>query len=259
VNFVGIDLAWATRGNTGLCHLHDGKVIKSALVKTDDEIFAWVSPLTVGDCLVAIDAPIVVPNQTGRRWCETVVSTCFSRMEAGAHSSNRSMPAFKEGVRAERLAVRLGLNYDPILDPVVPTRRAIEVYPHPALVELFGLRTSLKYKAKSGRSIETRRVAFGRLANYLESLVSEKPAMDVTSAPRWELLRERATTSSSPAEMDRCEDEIDAFICAYIGFYYWTHGTSRCRIVGDLARGYIVTPAAPDQAKCLDNLGDTKT
>src|SRR5262249_17464780 len=34
--------------------------------------------------------------------------------------------------------------------------------------------------------------------------------------------------------------------------YYWTHGTSRCRIVGDVDSGYILTPVTPEQAACLD-------
>jgi predicted RNase H-like nuclease len=48
------------------------------------------------------------------------------------------------------------------------------------------------------------------------------------------------------------EDELDAFVCAYVAAYYWTHGTRRCRVVGDLESGYIVTPVSERQARCLD-------
>ena len=48
--------------------------------------------------------------------------------------------------------------------------------------------------------------------------------------------------------MDRCEDEIDAYICAYVALYYWTHGLAHCRVVGDLASGYIITPVTEQMA-----------
>jgi hypothetical protein len=52
----------------------------------------------------------------------------------------------------------------------------------------------------------------------------------------------------------RLEDEIDAYVCAYTALYYWTHGTSRCRIAGDTDSGYILTPVTQSQAACLDRL-----
>ena len=107
-----------------------------------------------------------------------------------------------------------------MLDPRPPTRRGLEVYPHPALVALCGLDTTLKYKAKRGRSVESRHGAFHRLINCLEAFATCEPAVDVTASPRWSMLCEIATTSKADATLDRCEDEIDAYVCAYIGFYY---------------------------------------
>ena len=136
--------------------------------------------------------------------------------------------------------------------PSQATRRGLEVYPHPALVALCGLDTTLKYKAKRGRSEESRHTAFHRLISCLEAFATCEPAVDVTASPRWSRLREIATASTAHATLDRCEDEIDAYVCAYIGLYYWTHGLERCRIVGSLAEGYIVTPVTKAQGKCLD-------
>lgn len=58
--------------------------------------------------------------------------------------------------------------------------------------------------------------------------------------------------ATSNGQLDLIEDELDAFMCAYIGFYYWTHGASRCRVVGDVDSGYIVTPVTPDIGAALD-------
>jgi predicted RNase H-like nuclease len=58
----------------------------------------------------------------------------------------------------------------------------------------------------------------------------------------------------SGAELDRLEDELDAYVCAYVAVYYWTHGSARCRVVGDAESGYIVTPVTEEIARCLDIL-----
>jgi predicted RNase H-like nuclease len=50
------------------------------------------------------------------------------------------------------------------------------------------------------------------------------------------------------------EDEIDAYVRAYTALYYWTHGTTRCRVAGDVTDGYILTPVTPELAACLDRV-----
>lgn len=78
----------------------------------------------------------------------------------------------------------------------------------------------------------------------------------MASSPRWSLLRDQVDTTSSNAVLDRCEDEIDAYVCAYVALYYWTHGVAKCRVVGDVASGYIVTPVTDALALALDRAVD---
>jgi hypothetical protein len=130
----------------------------------------------------------------------------------------------------------------------------IEVYPHPAIVSLFGLRFSLKYKAKRGRALSDRKAAFAELIKHLTTLDAGDPGLRVGTAPRWRLLCECVETAESDRQLDVLEDELDSFVCAYIGLYYWTHGTSRCRIVGDLVSGYIVTPVTHESGDRFDRL-----
>jgi predicted RNase H-like nuclease len=179
VNFIGVDLAWGPNGGTGLCIATNARVVESAYARTDDEILHRLRAVTEGPCLVAIDAPLIISNPTGRRACERAISRCFSRHHAGAHSSNLSMRAFADGSRGARLCESLGLDMNPAIGRNRETRTAIEVYPHPALVALFDLPVTLKYKAKRGRSIEQRRTAFRHLAALLESLTDATPALDV--------------------------------------------------------------------------------
>ena len=233
-----------------MCAVENSRVLDSARLHTDEDIIDWLKPHVTGPCVMAIDAPLIVRNPTGRRECERAISRCFGRHHAGAHSSNLGLSSFRGGVRAERVARALGLDVDPEFPPRMAVRRAIEVYPHPALVALFGLERIVTYKAKRGRGTDLRRAAFLSLIRYMESLRYGDPTLDVTTAPRWSALRSGIAEASSGAALDRVEDELDAFLCAYIAVYYWTHGTSR--IVGDVQSGYIVTPVTTELAQCLD-------
>jgi predicted RNase H-like nuclease len=232
--------------------VEQGVTVASGRVASDREILDWLQPYTDGDVVVAIDAPLVVLNLTGRRPCEREISRCFGAHHAAAHSSNLGLPAFRAGVRGGRIARELGLSIDPSFEPGSAVRRAIEVYPHPAIVALFALPLTLKYKAKSGRATAGRCAAFAQLLAHLEGLADASPPLDVTASPRWRDLRLAVAEPATGAALDRAEDEIDAYVCAYVAEYYWTHGLARCRVVGDLDSGYIVTPVTPAQGACLD-------
>lgn len=253
MRFVGIDLAWGSKNRTGLCALENGRVLDSATVTSDDEIVSWLEPHTTAGVLVAVDAPLIVRNPGGTaRPCDRLITTVFGRHHAGAHAANLGLATFVGGVRAERLALRLGLDTDPDLQSMTETRRMIEVYPHPALVALFGLPLTLKYKAKAGRTPLSRKEAFNRLLGHLTELQDATPAMDPTSAPRWRMLMNGLELAETNGALDAVEDELDAFVCAYIANYYWAHGTRKCRVVGDIDGGYIVTPVSSEQGARLD-------
>jgi predicted RNase H-like nuclease len=159
MRFIGVDLAWTSRGGTGLCAIEANSVRASGRVGSDDELLAWLRPMVDDDVVLAIDAPLIVRNLTGRRRAETLISRCFGAYHASAHSANLGLPSFREGVRGEQLAAALGLDTDPDFPAGVGVRRAIEVYPHTAIVALFGLATTLKYKAKPGRTLQSRAAA----------------------------------------------------------------------------------------------------
>src|SRR6478735_9235950 len=152
--FVGVDLAWGQRKPTGLAVLDDGgQLIHVSAADTDEEIVATLAPYVEGDCLVAIDAPLIVPNATGNRPAEADLNRDFARFDAGAHPANTGKPELVDP-RGARIAARLGLDLNPRSGR---SRRAIEVYPHPATVALFRLGRTLKYKNKTGRSLEAGR------------------------------------------------------------------------------------------------------
>lgn len=114
------------------------------------------------------------------------------------------------------------------------------------MVALFGLIHTIKYKARSGRATGARCAAFEQLLRHVEGLADAIPALEVTTST----CVRRSMNGASGTALDRAEDEIDACECAYVAHYYWTHSTARCRVVGDLDTGYIVTPVTPTLADC---------
>jgi predicted RNase H-like nuclease len=253
LRFLGIDLAWGEVRETGVCLVEDGLVMDSGIRGSQAEIVAWASSYTSSSCIVAIDAPLIVTNPSGQRPCETLLAKCFGQYGAGPHSSNLRIASFAKGIRGAQVASALQLGIDPMIGKQQPVRVAIEVFPHSALVALFSLTQSLKYKGKAGRSIVERQEAFGKLIECLESLINRDPPIKVASCRRWEVLQ-HTTSLTNASAMDRLEDELDAYVCAYVALYYWTHGLERCRVVGDLRDGYIVTPVNEQQARCIDRL-----
>jgi predicted RNase H-like nuclease/ppGpp synthetase/RelA/SpoT-type nucleotidyltranferase len=242
MHFVGIDLAWGERRPTGLAVVDaDGHLLHVSAVRTDDEIVAGLAPYVEGDCLVAIDAPIVVPNATGNRPAEAALNRDFARFDAGAHPSNTGKPEFREQPRAARVAARLGLDINPRSRR---PRRAIEVYPHPATVALFRLGRTLKYKDKAGRDLEQLRAQLVMLIGLVEGLAHADLPLHTNGLAAWQELRVAAETAARKSELRVVEDQVDAVVCAYIGLFA-ERRAELTTTYGDLATGYIVTPALP--------------
>ncbi|MGD9513560.1 bifunctional ribonuclease/(p)ppGpp synthase [Mycolicibacterium sp.] len=237
--FVGLDLAWGEKNQSGLAVIDaDGRLLQVGTAHDDDSIEAALAPFVADECLVAIDAPLIVKNPTGHRPAESQFNKDFQRFEAGARPAFTDRPEFKHP-RAARIAERLGLDTDPSSSS---PRRAIEVYPHPATVVLFDLEKTLKYK----RGVfEDRQRELLRLMTLIEGLDDATPRLRVNRSVAWVELRKRVEAATKPSHLDRDEDPVDAVLCAYVGLY-WYRRPEDVTIYGDAASGYIVTPSLPE-------------
>lgn len=243
---IGIDLAWGSRARTGLAILNqDGRLIASTSVRTDDEIAGFLDEISrQPGIVVAIDAPLIVPNETGQRPCERQVNENFQRFHAGAYPANRGMAAFNPLPRGARLAERFGWDIDPRTKPRPDNAVAIEVYPHPAMVSLFGLSRVLKYKRGRGRTVADRRSELGLVMTGIEKCCGSLLRLDESS--RWTLLRAQVDQATRPVHLNTVEDEIDAILCAYLA-WMWSNRRSELMVHGDANSGFIVTPFPPRQ------------
>jgi predicted RNase H-like nuclease len=241
--YVGVDLAWGQRNRTGLAVLDElGRLLESASVRTDDEILAFVNRHATDTLVAAVDAPLVVPNETGRRPCEALVGQFFGRFGAGAYPANRGNPSFVPEPRGARLAVKLGWEMNPSVGPEIGRRVCIEVYPHPAMVSLFPLDYVIPYKIKSGRDLPALKDAYRRLLDNLDATCGA--VLRLAESARWGALRSTASGAARKSELNAIEDEIDAIFCAYLA-WLWATDREQMMVFGDYSTGYIVTPKPP--------------
>jgi predicted RNase H-like nuclease len=241
--YVGVDLAWGERNRTGLAALDaTGRLIESGTVRTDDEIAGFVGRSPTDTLVAAIDAPLVVPNQTGRRPCEAAVSSLFGRYHAGAHPANRGNRMFLPEPRGARLAARLGWRLDPALRPQAGIKACIEVYPHPAMVSLFRLDRVIPYKRKRGRDLPSLKLAYASLLSHMEHTCGA--VLGLPESARWRRVRDTAAGAIRKRDLAQIEDEVDAIFCAYLA-WLWATDPDRMTVIGDATTGYIVTPPPP--------------
>ncbi|GAA2120529.1 DUF429 domain-containing protein [Nocardioides bigeumensis] len=246
MKYVGVDLAWGTRRPTGLAVLDPGdagaRLVHLSTARTDEEILGALAAYVEDDCLVAVDAPLVVDNPSGNRPCEAALNKDFARFQAGAHPSNTGKPEFADGPRGGRLCKDLGLDLNPRSGR---PRRAIEVYPHPATIALFNLPRTLKYKHKTGRTFAELKGALLELMTLVEGLGAAAPRLDLDH-PTWSALRADVEASERKSQLRVAEDQVDAVLCAYIGLYA-DRRPEQTTIYGDAESGYadghIVTPS----------------
>jgi predicted RNase H-like nuclease len=238
MHFVGLDLAWGEKNQTGVAAVDaDGRLLHVGAAQDDANIIDAIAPFTAGECLVAFDAPLIVNNQTGHRPAEAAFNRDFAKFDAGARPAFAEKPELKHP-RAARLAAALDLDMDPASGA---SRRAIEVYPHPATVVLFELDKTLKYKRGP---FGDRQRDLLKLMTLIEGLDDATPRLRANRSVAWVELRKRVQAATKPAQLDRDEDPVDAVLCAYVGLY-WYHRPDEVTIYGDFDTGYIVTPSLP--------------
>lgn len=243
----GIDLAWSQRNLTGGAVIMNGHLVEArGDLGSDAEIVAWVGQWLAKGCaaVIAIDAPLRVPNEVGGRACERELGAQWRRYDAGPYYANRKNLAVDGVVRGEALVGALHNDYGfveaaPIL-AVANGRFVCEVFPHPAHVSLFGLERILKYKLKHSGQYATAWQEFMRYQELLRGLrAAEPPLLGVEKFLRASIEGVRGKP------LKALEDMLDAITCAYIACYLWRHGAAGTWVYGSVADGHIVVPRFP--------------
>ena len=184
---------------------------------------------------IAIDGPLIIENQTGRRECEKALSKVYASKRAGCHTSNRTLYPDAAVVTLSRQLYDAGYRH---LGAANTDRFQIEIYPHPALIEIFDLPHRLLYKKGNVDSKRGGQVALASLLQKLEqSTVLELKIPGVFEG----FLQPSTIMQLRGAALKANEDALDSLICLYVCGLYAT-GAS-IRIFGNAVDGYVVVPA----------------
>jgi len=241
LKFIGIDLGWYSQPSGLSClQLQDQTLSLLAFERQDSiaEILAWCDALTSPEeaALIAVDAPI------GMRVPDKLTHKYFGRYHAGCYPANLQRPFAERTVAFGLSLEERNFQHAPIIIPQQQGRYQIEVYPHAAMVQLFGLEQILKYK--KGR-IAQRKVELKKLQQSIQTVLTQlTPTInlgDFTSAIAQSLDPLKGTA------LKAIEDQLDSLICAYIGAYWWYWGSQRNQVLGDRASGYIIVPSRLEQ------------
>jgi predicted RNase H-like nuclease len=242
MKFIGIDFGWKSQPS-GLCTLEliDGKLQLLDLTRQETiaDIFTWLDKTVqpASPAIIAVDAPTLIPNATGSRLPDKLSHKHFGKYHAGCYPANQNLPF------AER-TINFGLELESrkfihaaTIEPQKPGRYQIEVFPHPAIINLFNLERILKYK--KGRLSE-RRLELIKLQNYILNILPNlEPHLCLSASICVSFPREIPSTG---AALKAVEDQLDSLICAYVAAYWWYWGEQRNLVLGDETTGYIVIP-----------------
>ncbi|MBW4595680.1 MAG: DUF429 domain-containing protein [Brasilonema angustatum HA4187-MV1] len=258
MKFLGIDLGWKSQPS-GLSYLEliDGKLQIQDIDRKESiaDILTWIDTCVTPEqpAIIGVDAPTLIPNATGSRLPDKLTHKHFGKYHAGCYPANLGLPFAERTVNfGLELEVR-GFAHAPTIEPQKPGRYQIEVFPHPAIVNLFGLERILKYK--KGR-LSDRRLELIKLYNYITQILpsldpplfslrlggmsSGHAARSLSVSAGDTFLPEIPTTG---AALKQVEDKLDSLICAYVAAYWWFWGEQRNLVLGDRTTGYIVVPS----------------
>ena len=234
----GVDLAWMGGRNPTAIAVGRYESAAVSLITVVENLVGTPSVILALDSVeelhgVAIDGPLVITNATGQRRCENSVSSKYGSRKASCHTSNLIRFPDAAGTRVAAHLTGKGFQHLAATD----RRWQIECYPHPALIEMFGLPERLRYK-KGGVALKrSGQVELGHFILKLERspvlpLIIPHVYQSHFDGDNINVMRGR--------ELKHNEDVLDAIICMYIGALY-QHGV-RERVHGSADAGYIYVP-----------------
>ncbi|MES9888067.1 MAG: DUF429 domain-containing protein [Candidatus Sedimenticola sp. 6PFRAG1] len=236
MKLAGIDFAWLCNKNPtaiALGDLADGVLnvtsVEVSVLPVDQIVKKVLSEEGLSG--IAVDASLIIPNQTGQRSCEIAISKHYGAMGASCHASNLTL--YPEAASVE-LSLILGENGFAHLSTL---KWQIECYPHPSIIEIFGLPRRLAYK--KGRVAE-KKAGQKQLASLIKRL-SSSPVLPLHLNPDvYMYLDESHVDSLRGKGLKSNEDALDAIICLYIAGLYANGAPGRT--FGNTDDGYIWVP-----------------
>ncbi|MFK5950933.1 MAG: DUF429 domain-containing protein [Methylococcales bacterium] len=168
--------------------------------------------------LITVDMPVSTIPITGRREAENAISRQFGAKGCSTHTPNTLRPG-KIGATYSKECFKKGYELGVLNTKPGMVKHLLEVYPHPALLELMDADYRLPYKASKAAkfwpnaTIEERKIKLLKI--YTEILTVLKMKIDGITLTLPDDLIEKPFSA-----FKRFEDSLDALICGWVGMKY---------------------------------------
>ncbi|WP_411842422.1 DUF429 domain-containing protein [Salinicoccus sp. HZC-1] len=239
--FIGIDLAWTYKNETGICVISESGAVEhlDARVYSNEEILKIIEHYSEEKMCIAIDAPLIVNNEDGSRGAEgELMRSRIHGHRLSAFNSNRNYftrifgdirgETLMQLIRSEFPDIRIGFDNS--------ESNIVETFPTGICCGLFPEIYPIKYKRKP-------KVAFEKTCRQMDVLLGRLREIETSEG--------HISGLTSKLEMDsfiltrkmhkHVEDKIDAFLCAY-GMYSISKGLAEGRMFGTVEDGFILVP-----------------
>ena len=259
--FVGFDSAWGGKNKGAISYavFQDGALEKEGLPQlvTFLEAAQIVNALhrECDNVLVAIDQPIIVPNQSGSRPVDRVAGSLMGRLRSGTQSANRGKAVFGNAAPVWQFIKDIGCSDMDFEAAKIAAGRIhlIEVYPalalpalQPALMER---QSAARYNPRGKKFCPA---DWKLVCKTVQSYANQ------AGLPQLSQWAESMAEADSPTKSD--QDKIDAVICLLIGLRMrkpQEDGLS-IAVIGYLESGYMVTPTSRETRDVLQAAADKK-
>lgn len=237
MRLAGIDLAWKSNRNTTAVAIGDleGNKLRVRRIEKKLSVEELEALIREEDSLagVAIDAPLIITNKHGQRPCDKCLSKHYARQNASCLPANLTIC----GTRSPDFSAYLRQHGFEHLQNASEGWFQIECYPHPAIIEIFGLPERLKYKKGC---VSLRKKGQMKLSQCILALRKSR-VVSLWVGEEWQTyLCPSHIESLAGAALKVNEDVLDSIICLYVAALFATSVPHK--VYGNRESGYIYVP-----------------
>lgn len=153
--YIGIDLAWGEKNPSGFSVATPSKnklkILDAKLLYSIDEITKEISKYLDSNIFIGIDAPLVVPNESGNREIEKEFNKDFAKYKISMLPANKKLLSkYSPEIRSIKLYEKLselGFKRD-----YKAQKTVFEVYTHSTIAMLWNEHKILPYKRKKAET-----------------------------------------------------------------------------------------------------------
>lgn len=253
-SIIGFDSAWTDTVPGALCILRFApqagwSFTPATLARFDDALAAITAEQVISTrCVVAIDQPTIVPNQTGSRPADRVAAAVISFIGGGVQPAFRAKASmFGDAAPIWRFKTTLGASDDAEQARTASTGTFLfEVFPALALAS-FADRFHARRAHPKYNPANRQKFQHEHWLAVIDTVAEVGQAAGIAGLANW-CKGHRLLAAPGKADQDR----LDAVLCALIAHHWLEAPRSQSIRIGDSITGFMIAPASASVRQRLE-------